>query len=70
MKIGIADFECKGVKISKQGVELLFTDAEFFPDFPYNLCSNHLIKTLEPLALLKRVTCLTTFVFKVWSTSV
>jgi hypothetical protein len=40
MKIGIADFECKGVKIAKQGAELLFTDAEFLPDFSYNLCSN------------------------------
>jgi hypothetical protein len=28
MKIGIADFECKVVKIAKQGVELLFTGVE------------------------------------------
>jgi hypothetical protein len=40
MKIGIADFECKGVKIAKQGDELLFTDVEFLPDFPSNFCSN------------------------------
>jgi hypothetical protein len=40
MMIGIADFECKGLKIAKQGVELLFTDVEFLRDFPYNLCSN------------------------------
>jgi hypothetical protein len=40
MKIDIADFECKGVKIAKQGAELLFTDAEFLLDFPCNLFSN------------------------------
>jgi hypothetical protein len=40
MKIGIADFECKGVKIAKQGAKLLCTDAEFLPEFPSNLCSN------------------------------
>jgi hypothetical protein len=39
MKIGIADFECKVVKISKQGAELLFTGAEFSVKFPCKLCS-------------------------------
>jgi hypothetical protein len=29
MKIGIADFECKGVKNAKIGNESLFTGAEF-----------------------------------------
>jgi hypothetical protein len=29
MKIGIADFECKCVKIAKTGIESMFTGAEF-----------------------------------------
>jgi hypothetical protein len=29
MKIGIADFECKGVKNAKTGTRSLFTSAEF-----------------------------------------
>jgi hypothetical protein len=29
MKIGIADFECKGVKMQKTGTESLFTGTEF-----------------------------------------
>jgi hypothetical protein len=40
MKNGIASLEWKVVKNAKQCVGLLFTDAEFLPDFPYNLCSN------------------------------
>jgi hypothetical protein len=40
MKIGIASLECKVVKNAKQGAGLPFTDAEFLPNFPCNLCSN------------------------------
>jgi hypothetical protein len=29
MKIGIADFECKGVKNAETGIESLFTGTEF-----------------------------------------
>jgi hypothetical protein len=39
MKIGIADFECKVVKVSKPGAELLFTSVEFSVKFPCKLCS-------------------------------
>jgi hypothetical protein len=39
------------VENAKQYAGLLFTGAEFLPDFPCKLCSNQWVKTLEPLAL-------------------
>jgi hypothetical protein len=40
MKIGIASLEWKVVENAKQYAGLLFTGAEFLPDFPCKLCSN------------------------------
>jgi hypothetical protein len=34
MKIGIADFECNGVKNAKTGTDSLFTGAEFLAILP------------------------------------
>jgi hypothetical protein len=38
MKTGIADFECKVVKITKQGTELLFTGAKNLANLICCLC--------------------------------
>jgi hypothetical protein len=38
MKIGIADFECKGVKNAKTSTGALFPGAEFLADILCNSC--------------------------------
>jgi hypothetical protein len=48
MKIGIADFECKVVKIAKQGVELLFMSTENFAKLICCSCQNRGSKPPRP----------------------
>jgi hypothetical protein len=40
MKIGIADFECKGVKNAKTGTGVLFPSAEILVNLHCRFCSN------------------------------
>jgi hypothetical protein len=48
MKTGIADFECKVVKIAKQGAELLFTGAENLAKLVCCSCQIHGSKPPRP----------------------
>jgi hypothetical protein len=54
---GIASLECKLVKNANLGVCLLFTGVEFWPTFSTFCAKTREQNTLEPLAILYRVTC-------------
>jgi hypothetical protein len=67
---GIATLECKMVKMEIKELGHCSLVSSFQSSF-FAICARSVDQTtLELLAFLQRVTCLTTLVFKVWSTSV